>query len=67
MNKWLRLIVSTYLYLAFDYIFLLCHVRISEWIHALYLPECQNNSLLEKGTISEVWEIKRASKNQQLS
>ena len=41
MNKWLTLIVSTYLYLAFDYIFLLCHVRISEWIHVLYLPECQ--------------------------
>ena len=34
-------IVSRYLYRAFDCMSLSCHVRISEWIHFLYLPECQ--------------------------
>ena len=30
-------------------VFLSCHVRVSEWIHTLYLPECQGT------LISEVW------------
>ena len=34
--------MSTYLYGAFDCMFLLsCHVRVSEWIHTLQLPECK--------------------------
>ena len=41
LTKWLSWIVSTYLYGAFDCMFLSCHVHVSEWIHALYLPECQ--------------------------
>ena len=24
--------------------FLSCHVRVSEWIHTLYLPECQGTN-----------------------
>ena len=33
--------MSTYLYGAFDCMFLSCHVRVSECINTLYLPECQ--------------------------
>ena len=29
--------------------FLSCHVRVLEWIYTRQLPECQGNSLLEKG------------------
>ena len=32
---WLSCVVSTYLYGAFDCMFLSCHVRVSEWIHTL--------------------------------
>ena len=37
-------VARTYLYGAFDCMLLSCHVRISEWIHTLYLPECQGTS-----------------------
>ena len=43
LAKWLSCVVSTYLHGAFDCIFLSCHVRVSEWIHTLSLPECQGN------------------------
>ena len=33
--EWLSCVLSTYLYGAFDCIFLSCHVRVSEWIHTL--------------------------------
>ena len=33
LAKWLSCVVSTYLYGAFDCMFLSCHVRVSEWIH----------------------------------
>ena len=35
LTKILSGTLSTYLYIAFDCIFLSCHVRISEWIHTL--------------------------------
>ena len=41
LAKWLSGVVKTYLYGAFDCMFLSCHVHISEWIHTLYLLECQ--------------------------
>ena len=41
LPKWLSCVVSTYLYGTFDYMFLSSHVRVSEWIYALCLPECQ--------------------------
>ena len=41
LNKWLSWVVSTYLYRAFDCMFLSCDVRVSDWIQTLYLPECQ--------------------------
>ena len=39
--NWLSCVVSNYLYGTFDWMFLSCHVHISEWIHTLYFPECQ--------------------------
>ena len=41
LAKWSSCVLSTYLYGAFDCMFLSCHVRVSEWIHTLSLPECQ--------------------------
>ena len=35
LAEWLSCVVSTYLYSAFDYLFLSCHVQVSEWIHTL--------------------------------
>ena len=35
LAKWSSCVVSTYLYGAFDCIFLSCHVRVSEWIYTL--------------------------------
>ena len=36
LAQWLSCVVSTYLYGAFDYMFLSCLVRVLEWIHILY-------------------------------
>ena len=44
LTKWLSWVGSTYLCSGFDCIFLSSHVRVSEWIHTLYLPECQGTS-----------------------
>ena len=41
LAKWLSSAVSTYPYGTFDCMFLSCHVRVSEWIYILQLPECQ--------------------------
>ena len=35
LAKWLSCVVSTYLYSAFDCVFLSCHICVSEWIHTL--------------------------------
>ena len=35
LANWLSCVLSTYLYGAFDCMFLSCHVRVSEWIHTL--------------------------------
>ena len=39
LAKWLSCVVSTYLYLAFNCMFLLSHVRPSEWMHTLHALE----------------------------
>ena len=41
LAKWVSFVVSTYPYVAFDCILISCHLRISEWIHTLYLLEFQ--------------------------
>ena len=44
LAKWLSCVQSTYLYGAFGCMFLSCRVRVSEWIHTLWLPpECQGS------------------------
>ena len=59
LAKWLRCVVSTNLYGAFDRMFLSCHVRISECIHTLYLPECQE--LLARNR-RDIWSLSREVK-----
>ena len=49
LTKWLSCVVSTYLCGASDCMFLSCHVRVSEWIHTLWLPECQGSPWLKQG------------------
>ena len=39
--EWLNCVVSTYLYSAFDCMFLSGYTRVLEWIHTLHLSECQ--------------------------
>ena len=46
LAKWLSCVVSTYLYGAFDCMFLSCHVRVSEWIHSEYHSEYHSESTL---------------------
>ena len=41
LSKWLSCVLSTYLYGAFNCVFLSCHVCVWELIHTLHLPECQ--------------------------
>ena len=41
LTNWLSWVVSAYLYQALYCMLLSCYVRISEWIHTLYMPECQ--------------------------
>ena len=44
LAKWLSCVVSTYLYDAFDGVFLSCHIHVLEWIYTLQLhfiyPAC---------------------------
>ena len=49
LTKWLSWSVSTYLYGAYDCMLLSSQVRISEWIHTLYFPECQRTPSSKQG------------------
>ena len=48
LAKWLSGVVSTSLYGAFECMFLSCHVRVSELIYTLWLPECQGTPCLKQ-------------------
>ena len=48
LAKWLSCVVTTYLYLPFFCMFLSCHIRVSEWILTLYLPEWQGTPCLKQ-------------------
>ena len=48
LAKWMSCVVITYLYGGFDCILLSCHVRVSEWIYTLLLPECQGTPCLKQ-------------------
>ena len=41
--------------MIFNCMFLSCHVRVSEWIHTLYLPECQE--LLARNRL-DIWRLR---------
>ena len=41
LTKWFSWIFTTSLYGVFHWLFLLCHVRVSQWLYTLYLSESQ--------------------------
>ena len=47
--------------------FLSCHVRVSEWIHALYLPECQGTPCSKQAPYLKFKWLQRDSNPQPLS
>ena len=51
LAEWFSCVVSAFLGGAFDCMFLLCHVRISEWIHILCFPECLGTVLFKTGAL----------------
>ena len=67
LTKWLRWIVSIYLYSAFDCMCLSYHVPISEWIHSLYLPECRETRSSKKARYVQFKWLQRDSNPQPLS
>ena len=67
LTKWLSWVVSSYLYSAFDYMFLSCDVGVSQWIHDLYLPEFQGTPCPEKSQFLEFNWAQRDSNPQPLS
>ena len=48
LTKCLSWVVSAYLYGAIDCILLSCHIRVSQWIHTLYLPGCYRTTCLKQ-------------------
>ena len=67
LAKLLSCVVNNYLYGAFDWMFLSCHVRISEWIHILYLPECRGTSCSDKARYLKFKWLQRDSNPQPLT
>ena len=53
--------MSTYLYGAFDSMFLSCQVRIWEWIHTLQLPECQGTPCSKQASYLKIMWLQRDS------
>ena len=67
LTKWLSCVVSTYLYSAFNCMLFSCHVRLSEWIHTLYLLECQGTSCSKQARYLKFNWPQRDSNPQQLN
>ena len=53
--------------ISFVCMFLSCHVRVSEWIHTLYLPECQGTLCSKQARNLEVKWLQLDSKPKSLS
>ena len=66
-TEWLSRILSTYLYRAFDCMFLSCHVQVWEWIHTLYLPDCRGTSCSKQTRYLQFKWLERDSNPQLLS
>ena len=54
LTKWWGCVLSTCLYGTLDCIFLSCDLRIPQWIHTLYLPECEGNPWWSR---CEIWSL----------
>ena len=67
LAKWLSSSVSTYLYGAFDCMFLSCHVRVSESVHTLQFPECQGTPCSKQAPHLKIKWLQRDSNPQPLS
>ena len=67
LAKWFSYVVRTYLYRAFDCMLLSCHVRVSEWIHTLYLSECQGTPCSKQAWHLKFKWLQRNSNPQPLS
>ena len=67
LAKWLSSVVSTYLYGAFDCMFLSCHVRVWEWIHTLQLPQCQGTPCSKQASYLKIKWLQLDSNPQPLS
>ena len=67
LAKWLSSAVSTYLYGAFDCVFLSCHVRIWEGIHTLQLSECQGTPCWKEAPYLKIKWMQRDSNPKPLS
>ena len=67
LAMWLSCVLSTYLHTAFDCMFLSCHVRVSWWIHTLYLTECQGTPSSKQARNLKVQWLQWVSNPQPLS
>ena len=67
LAKRLSCAVSTYLYGAFDCIFLSILVRVWQWIHTLELPECQGTPCSKQAPYLKIKWLQRDSNPQPLS
>ena len=67
LAKWLSFVVSTNLYSALDCMFSSCHVRVSEWIHALYFLECQGTPCSRQASYLKFKWLQQDSNPQPLS
>ena len=67
LAKWLSCAVSTYLYGAFECMFLSCHVGIWEWIHTLQFPESQGTPCSKQAPYLKIKSLQGDSKLQPLS
>ena len=58
LTKWLSRVVSTYLYGAFNCMFLSCHVLVPEWIYTLWLSACQGTPCSKQARNQLYWSRK---------
>ena len=61
------IIKKTKIFWSYDCMFLSCHVRVSEWIHTLYLPECQGTPCSKQARYLKFKWLQRDSNPQPLS
>ena len=66
-SKSLSCVVDIYLWNVFDCMFWSCHVRASEWIHTLKLPEYQESPSLKQIRYLKIKFLQQDSKPQRLT